>query len=73
MSAIRRGNFKLIRSLNTNEYRLFDLSTDLGEQKDLAAEQPQLAKELNNALTDYLADAEKIADMLAARRRELNR
>lgn len=75
MSAIRRGRYKLIRSLNTGEVRLFDLVADLGEQRNLATERPELARRMNAELTAYLeaVDAERIEDMRAARRRELQR
>ncbi|RMG34566.1 MAG: sulfatase 1 precursor [Planctomycetota bacterium] len=75
MSAIRRGRYKLIRSLNTGEVRLFDLLADLGERHDLAAERPELARRLSAELDAYLqaVDAERIEDMRAARRRELER
>lgn len=49
--AVRKGNWKAVR-LNVNEnpngpVMLFDLSKDPGESKDVAAEYPEIAKELS--------------------------
>jgi arylsulfatase A-like enzyme len=45
--AIRSGNYKLVHPLGAGDQpRLFDLSTDVGEQHDLAAQKPELVKEL---------------------------
>lgn len=43
--AIRKGDLKLSKVGNA-EPKLFDLAQDIGEKKDLAAEKPQIAKEL---------------------------
>jgi arylsulfatase A-like enzyme len=43
--AIRRGNWKCIQ-LKTGQMQLFDLSQDLGEEKDLASSKPELVVEL---------------------------
>lgn len=43
--AVRRGNWKCIR-LKSGVVQLFDLATDLGEQKDLAGSRPELVAEL---------------------------
>jgi arylsulfatase A-like enzyme len=43
--AIRRGNWKCIQ-LKTGQMQLFDLSQDLGEEKDLASARPELVAEL---------------------------
>ena len=49
--AIRKGKWKLIRhkSKKLNGIELYNLDTDLGESHDVAAEHPQLAKELLEA------------------------
>jgi arylsulfatase A-like enzyme len=61
-SAIRVGNDKLIRFWKTNKIELYDLSTNLGETKDLANEFPDKVKALNERLEGYIkkVDAEII-------------
>jgi arylsulfatase A len=54
MSSIRVGNMKLVHFYETGQSQLFDLSTDLGEQNDLAAQQPELVRSLRRQLRDYL-------------------
>jgi arylsulfatase A len=54
-SAISLGSLKLIRGYETGQLRLFDLSKDPAERHDLAAQMPDMAGELNQRLTDYLA------------------
>jgi arylsulfatase A-like enzyme len=43
--AIRKGDWKLLK-LQMGEPRLFNLASDVGESKDLAAEQPELVQQL---------------------------
>lgn len=73
MSAIRLGDYKLIKNLNTSETRLFDVVKDIGEEQDLSRSMPEKAESLHNMLTQYLqaVGAETIADMRAAREEEL--
>jgi len=75
MSAIRLGDYKLMKNLNTGRTRLFNVVRDIGETRDLTAAMPAKSRELHRKLTDYLkaVDAEKIDDMRAARRKELVR
>jgi arylsulfatase A len=54
-SAIYLGDFKLIRVYETGALKLFDITTDPGERRDLAREMPEKAKELNQRLSNYLA------------------
>jgi arylsulfatase A-like enzyme len=67
-SAVRRGNWKLVRTfhlevdekpdeqfLYNQPWRLFDLSRDIGEQHDLAAEHPQLVARLEQEYEDWLS------------------
>jgi arylsulfatase A-like enzyme len=49
--AIRKGNWKLLQAQEGGE-QLFDLAGDVGEQKDLAAEKPDVVAELKK---DYAA------------------
>ena len=46
LQAIRRGDWKAVRPLGGGQVELFDLSADLGEANDLAAEHPETVAEL---------------------------
>jgi len=65
ISAIRMGDYKFMRHLNTGETRLYNVVNDLGEEQDLAAKEPSKASELDRRLTEYLqeVDAETAEDM----------
>ena len=45
-SGMREGDYKLLRSSDSEPWQLFDLSKDIGEQTDLAASQPEKLKEM---------------------------
>ena len=49
--AIRNGDWKLLRYLD--QYRLYNLKEDLGEQKDQSAAQPAIFKRLKEALSAW--------------------
>jgi len=58
-SAIRVGDFKLLKFWNDNVNRkagieLYDLSRDLGERNDLSMKMPVKASELERRLLDYI-------------------
>ncbi|MBI9017072.1 MAG: sulfatase-like hydrolase/transferase [Phycisphaerae bacterium] len=73
VSAMRDGDYKLMMSLNNDEYRLFDLSTDIGEENDLKYAMPDLAQQMHERLLQYLedVDAEDVEDMRLARINEV--
>ena len=54
-SAIRLGDFKLIKFYETNDVQLFNLSQDLGERRDLSKAMPDKAADLSHRLDQYLA------------------
>jgi arylsulfatase A-like enzyme len=54
-SALFLGSLKLIRFYETDQRRLFDLSSDLSEQQDLAAKESEKREALEQRLTDYLS------------------
>mgnify|MGYP002631152772 FL=1 len=56
-SAIRWGNYKLVKDWKINKLELFDLSKDVEEKNDLSKKMPELVKKLNNALTQFLFEA----------------
>ena len=53
-SAIRKGDWKLIHHMRGNKLELFNLKDDLGEQKDLASQNPSKVKELSRVLSSQL-------------------
>ena len=73
MTAIRFGDYKLVKHLNTGELRLFNLDRDIGETNDLSKSMPEMTSTLLDKLKRYIrdVDAEDVRDMRAARRAEL--
>ncbi|MBC8128184.1 MAG: sulfatase, partial [Gloeobacteraceae cyanobacterium ES-bin-144] len=53
---VRKGDWKLIMRYGGKPSELFDLSQDLSEKNDLAAEQPEKVKELETAITNWTKD-----------------
>ncbi|PHR95340.1 MAG: N-acetylgalactosamine 6-sulfate sulfatase [Blastopirellula sp.] len=58
---VRRGPWKLIRFHGDGEagpqqdrFELYNLDSDIGETKNLASDNPQLVKQLNAEITEYL-------------------
>ena len=54
VTAIREGDWKLLKLWSTGELLLFNLAEDLGEARNLADAQPDKAKDLHAKLTHYL-------------------
>ena len=50
------GNFKLIQWLDEDLVELFDLSQDIGEQNNLAASMPELAKSMRETMLEIESD-----------------
>ena len=46
LSAVRKGDWKLVYRMRTGKLELYNLKTDIGEQKDLSAAHPEIVKEL---------------------------
>ncbi len=64
-TSVRRGDWKLIRLFAGNAdgsdtLELFNLKDDLGETRDLAAEKPEIAKELNALITGFLKETDAV-------------
>jgi arylsulfatase A-like enzyme len=51
--AIRRGDFKLIEFYENGKLELYNLKQDIGEHRNLAAAQPERAKELQGMLANW--------------------
>ena len=58
MACIIRGDYKLVKDLNTEECRLFDLSLDMGENQDATTQNTELAADMRTTLEKYLKDVE---------------
>jgi dGTP triphosphohydrolase len=48
------GDYKLMRHLNSNEFKLFNLKSDYREQKNLASTMPEKVKEMDKACREYV-------------------
>lgn len=57
-SAIFLGDLKLLHFYEDNQDELYDLSKDIGERNDLAAQRPTETKKLRDRLDNYLAAVE---------------
>ncbi|MCB1206379.1 MAG: DUF4976 domain-containing protein, partial [Verrucomicrobiae bacterium] len=55
-AAIRKGNHKLIHWFEDDQVELFDLSSDIGETKDLASSRPDLVDSLGAELKSWLSE-----------------
>lgn len=67
-TSVRCGDWKLIRLYaqnndGTDQLELYNLRDDLGETKNLAAEEPERVRELNVLITRFLADTEAVVPM----------
>ena len=54
--AIRCGDYKLLEYYENNTVQLFNLKTDIGEQHDLSASEPEKVEELRNMLDKWRVD-----------------
>ncbi len=64
-TSVRRGDWKLIRLFarnddGTDQLELYNLRDDLGESKNLAAEKPDLVRELNAMIDGFLKETEAV-------------
>ncbi len=64
-SAIRAGNWKLVKLYESQEAKLFDLSKDIGEIQDVGEKNPEIARRLEKRLQAYLEEMD--APMAAMR------
>jgi arylsulfatase A len=55
-SALFLGDLKLMKFYEDDSLRLFNIKADIGEQQDLAAEQPATARALEERLMAYLTE-----------------
>jgi len=55
-SAIRLGDYKLVKTWKSDRLELFDLSKDISEENDLSQRIPSKSQELHEMPTDYLEE-----------------
>ncbi|MEM9280588.1 MAG: sulfatase-like hydrolase/transferase [Verrucomicrobiota bacterium] len=53
-TSLIKGNYKIVKTWAFDRVEMFDLRTDLSEQKDLSQQLPEKAEKLHAAMTDYL-------------------
>ena len=53
-SAIREGNFKLVKTWKGNQLELFDLSKDVSEENNLAEKMPEKVTDMDEKLVSFL-------------------
>lgn len=63
--SVHQGDWKLIRIFHGGEkgghrYKLFDLANDIGEQNNLADEQPERVKQLDALIEQHLVDTQAV-------------
>ena len=58
-SAIRKGNWKALKKVDDKEWELYNLETDRIESNNVAADHPELVKELNDKWYEW-ANANKV-------------
>jgi len=62
---VRKGDWKLLRFYADNDdgsdrFELYNLNDDEGESKNLAAEKPDIVRELNALISDFLKDTDAV-------------
>jgi len=65
-SAIREGDYKLIKNYDDDSLELYDLRNDIGEKSNLAAQSPELAKRLAEKLDTWLRESDARLPVKAA-------
>lgn len=68
ISVIRIGDYKLMRHLNSGEFKLFNVATDYAEQQDLAEQLPEKVREMDRLLGQYIdyVDGGQVSEVYAA-------
>ena len=56
LSAVRKGDWKLLYRMRTGTLELYNLKSDIGEQNNVAAEHPEKVKELAAAISTKLRE-----------------
>ncbi len=68
VSVLRKGDYKLMRHLNSGETKLFNVAVDYREEHDLAEREPLRAKQMLAELDQYIeqVDGGRMSDVYAA-------
>ena len=66
--SVHYGDWKLIRTFHygdneNHQYRLYNLSEDIGETRNLAASRPNQVLELDNLIEEYIAEANVVVPL----------
>ena len=69
-SALRWGDFKLVKAWKSGKLELFDFAKDLSEANDLSSKMPEKTKELDQTLTAFLAQVKATTVQTKMRRDE---
>ena len=56
LSAVRKGDWKLVYRMRSGKLELYNLKSDIGEQSDVAAQYPEKVKELAVELSAKLRE-----------------
>jgi hypothetical protein len=67
VTTITSGNYSLLYSPEEGQSKLYDLSLDPGQQKDIISDQPDLGKELHQYLVKFMRDTHVPEDLLKPR------
>ncbi len=57
--AVRQGHWKAVQQPYHSPIRLYDLSTDIGERKDLASDHPKVVKEMQHLMVEANTPSER--------------
>lgn len=66
-SAIREGKYKLVKTWKDNEVELYNLSKDLGEERDLSDKLPEKTKKLHRMLVAYLDEVNATTENMGSK------
>ena len=61
-SALRQGDYKIVKHWAENRVELFNLSEDLSEQQDLAAENQKKCTEMERSLDHFLQSVDALTE-----------
>ena len=60
-TSLVKGNHKIVKTWAFDRVEMFDLRTDMSEQKDLSKQMPEKAQELHGVMTRYLERVNAVA------------
>ncbi|MGJ8656583.1 MAG: sulfatase [Akkermansiaceae bacterium] len=66
-TALRKGDYKLVKTWEKNTIELFDLSKDLAEAKDLSKKMPEKTAELHKLMVSYLDEVNAATEHMGSK------